>query len=317
MKILVTGGAGFIGSFVAKKLADRGDEVVIVDNLNAYYDPKLKKDRLGFLSSYDNIEINELDIANYKDLEKIFTKHSFDKICHLAAQAGVRYSLENPQVYIDSNIVGTHNIFELARQFKVNDVVFASSSSVYGGNKKIPFSEEDKVDNPISLYAATKKSNELEAYTYHHLFGLNVFGLRFFTVYGPWGRPDMALFKFTKAISQDQPIDVYNQGKMRRDFTYIDDIVEGVVLSLDKVKDYEVINLGNHNPVELEEFISVIEEYVGKKANKNYMPLQPGDVIETYADTKKAKELLGWEPKTNINEGVKKFVEWYKSYYKL
>lgn len=294
---------------------DRGDKVVIVDNFNSYYDPQLKENRINqFLKNY-NPKIYRIDISNFEELRKVFKENKIDKICHLAAQAGVRYSLENPNAYIQSNIIGTHNLLELAKEFKVGDFIFASSSSVYGGNKKLPFSETDQVDQPISLYAATKKANELEAYTYHHLFGINVFGLRFFTVYGPWGRPDMALFLFTKAISENKPINVYNKGEMKRDFTYIDDIVSGVISAIDNVKGYEIFNLGNNDPVDLEDFIKVIEKNLDKKAEKKYLPLQPGDVVATYANIDKAKKVLGFDPKTNIETGIKNFIDWYKNYY--
>lgn len=309
--ILVTGGAGFIGFHVAKALLERGDSVVIVDNFNDYYDPKLKHGRIDQIKDSGNLEVVEADISSYEDMENIFKKHKFDKICHLAAQAGVRYSLENPFKYERSNNLGTLTLLELAKKFKIKDFVFASSSSVYGGNKKTPFSEKDDVSSPISIYAATKKSNELYAHVYHHLYGLNCTGLRFFTVYGPWGRPDMAAFKFAKAITAGKPIDVYNFGKMRRDFTFITDIVWGVLAAIDNPFPYEIFNLGNNNPVDLIKFIELIEESLGKKAEKNMMPLQPGDVPETYADIGKAKEMLGYEPKTGIEEGVKKFIKWY------
>lgn len=316
-KILVTGGAGFIGSYVAKALLERGDEVVIVDNFNSYYDPQLKEDRVkNLLSSFD-IKIYRVDIAHFEDLKKVFTENKFDKVCHLAGQASVRYSLKDPNAYIHANIVGTHNILELCKEFGVKDFVFASSSSVYGSNEKIPFSETDFVDKPISIYGATKKANELEAYTHHHLHGLNVFCLRFFTVYGPWGRPDMAYYIFADKIRKNESMDVYNHGKMKRDFTYVDDIVAGILAALDKVKGYEIINLGNNNPVELESFISLIEKYLGKDAEKNYLPMQQGDFLVNYADIEKAKSILGWQPTTNIEEGLEKFISWYKDYYKI
>ncbi|MFA6410058.1 MAG: NAD-dependent epimerase/dehydratase family protein [Candidatus Buchananbacteria bacterium] len=315
--ILVTGGAGFIGSHVAKALMSRKDEVIIVDNFNSYYDPQLKEDRIKKLLKGFTPKLYRVSINNFDDLRKVFAENKIDKICHLAAQAGVRYSLENPGAYIQSNIIGTHNLLELAKEFKIKDFVFASSSSVYGGNTKIPFSEKDLVDRPVSLYAATKKANELEVYAYHHLFGINAIGLRFFTVYGPWGRPDMALFKFIKALLADQPIDVYNNGQMKRDFTYIDDIVAGVISALDKCQGYEIINLGNNKPVDLEYFIRIIEESLGKEAVKNYLPLQPGDVVATYAEIRKAHKLLGWQPKTSIEDGIKEAIHWYKDYYKL
>jgi UDP-glucuronate 4-epimerase len=309
MNILVTGGAGFIGFHVAKALLERGDSVVIVDNLNDYYDPQLKKDRLAQISS--QVTFYEIDISDYKKLEEVFAKHCFDKVCHLAAQAGVRYSLENPFAYERANMLGTLNILELMRKYDIKDLVYASSSSVYGGNTKVPFSVEDSVDQPISLYAATKRANELYTHVYHHLFGLNCFGLRFFTVYGPWGRPDMALFKFVKAIKENKPIDVYNHGKMQRDFTYINDIVSGILLSLDKVQGYDIFNLGNSNTVELLRFIEIIEQNLGKIAEKNMLPMQPGDVQTTSADIVHTKEVLGWEPKISIEEGIKRFIDWY------
>ena len=315
MKILVTGGAGFIGSHVVQALLNRGDEVVVVDNLNDYYDVQLKKDRLKMI--LQEVTFYELDIADLEGMRKVFFDNKIDQVCHLAAQAGVRYSLENPFAYEKANNVGTLNILELMKEFGVKDLVYASSSSVYGGNKKTPFSVEDNVDRPVSLYAATKKYNELIAHVYHHLYGLNCLGLRFFTVYGPLGRPDMALFKFTKAILEDKPIDVYNFGNMKRDFTFITDIVDGVVRSLDRVSEvkYSVLNLGNSNTVQLNRFIEIIEEELGKKAERNLMPLQPGDVPETFADIEKTKEVLSWEPKVGIEEGIKKFIDWYKGYY--
>ena len=330
MNILVTGGAGFIGSHVAQTLLARGDNVIIVDNLNEYYDVHLKEARLKRLVSFQlgngnnnnhsnqgKITFIKADISNYAEMEKVFAVNKFDKVCHLAAQAGVRYSLENPFAYEQANCLVTLNILELMRKFNIKDLVFASSSSVYGGNKKIPFSADDNVDNPISLYAATKKSNELYTHVYYHLFCLNCFGLRFFTVYGPWGRPDMALFKFTKAILEDEPIDVYNYGKMKRDFTFITDIVEGVIKALDHVKGYEIFNLGNSKTVELTYFIECIEKELHKTARKNLLPLQQGDVPETFAEIEKTKKILGWEPKVSIEQGVKEFIKWYKEYHKI
>ena len=317
MKILVTGGAGFIGFHVAKALLKRGDSVVIVDNFNNYYDPKLKYARINQIKKNKNLKVYKIDISNSKKLEKVFKKHKFNKICHLAAQAGVRYSLKDPLKYEKWNNIGTLNILEMAKQYKIKDVVYASSSSVYGGNKKIPFSETDNVDKPVSFYAATKKTNELYAYAYNNLYGINCTGLRFFTVYGPWGRPDMALFKFVKNIIEEKTIEVYNYGKMKRDFTYVTDIVQGVIKSIDKPFSYEIINLGNNKPVELMKFINIIEKAVGKKAKKKMMEIQPGEVLITYADIKKAKKLLGYNPKTNIEKGVKEFVEWYKKFYKV
>jgi len=315
MKILVTGTAGFIGFHVAKALLERGDEVIGVDNFNPYYDIRLKEDRNEILEQDSDYRVYRADLVDFEALSKIFKENGIQKICHLAAQAGVRYSLENPLAYERSNNEGFLRVLELARDFDVRDVIFASSSSVYGGNEKIPFSEEDRVDKPISLYAATKRYNELLAHTYHHLFGMNITGLRFFTVYGPWGRPDMALFKFVKAIREDRPIDVYNHGNMKRDFTYIDDIVDGVVAAIDNPQPYEIFNLGNNNPVELTRFIEVIEEKLDKKAQKNLLPLQPGDVPETYADISRAQEILGYEPRVSIEEGIGRFTEWYNSYF--
>jgi len=316
MKILVTGGAGFIGFHLAKKLSEKED-VVVVDNLSNYYDVKLKEARLEQIK--DKIEFHKIDISDFSSLKKIFEKHKFDLICHVAAQAGVRYSLINPWEYKKSNIIGTLNIFELAKKFNIRKVIYASSSSVYGGNKKVPFSEEDRVDKPISLYAATKIANELMAHTYHHLYKIDMVGLRYFTVYGPWGRPDMAMFKFTKNIFEDKPIEVYNFGNMKRDFTYIDDIVDGTIKAinfcLNSEDICEIINLGNSKPVELNYFIELLEKEIGKEARKNFLPLQPGDMPETYADITKARKILRWEPKTEIEEGVKKFVEWYRDYY--
>ena len=314
MKVLVTGCAGFIGSYVAKALLERGDEVIGVDDLNDYYDPKLKKSRLKyFFEGEKAFKFYKLNFCDKEKVKDIFENNEIDKICHLGAQAGVRYSLENPYAYIKSNIEGTVVIFEMAKKYNIKKIVYASSSSVYGGNKKIPFSVEDSVDKPISLYAATKRSDELIAYTYHHLYGIKMGGLRFFTVYGPWGRPDMALFKFTKAISKGGKIDVYNHGEMKRDFTYITDIVAGVLNAIDTEYDFEIFNLGNNNPVELLYFIECIEKELGKKANKNMMPIQEGDVPITSADISKTKEILGWEPKIKIEEGIKKFVEWFNS----
>lgn len=314
--ILVTGGAGFIGSHVSKKLMELGYEVVIVDNLNDYYDPRLKNDRLKIFLKDFQFDFFQIDISNKEALAKIFKKYRFDFICHLAAQTGVRYSLVNPHAYEKSNILGTLNIFELAKDNAVKKVVFASSSSVYGGNKKLPFSESDSVDNPVSLYAATKKSNELMAYAYHNLYGIDMIGLRFFTVYGPWGRPDMAYYKFSDLICAGKPIDVYNNGKMKRDFTYIDDIVSGVISAIGSDLKFEIINLGNNQTVELEQMIDLVGENLNKNIKKNYLPLQPGDMIETWADINKAEKLLGYNPQTNIENGLKKFVNWYKEYKK-
>jgi UDP-glucuronate 4-epimerase len=316
MRVLITGGAGFIGSAVAKKLMDRGDQVVIIDNFNDYYDPKLKEDRIKiFLKGY-KFKLYRGDIRDIKLLDKIFKKEKIDKIVHLAAMAGVRYSIENPFVYADVNVMGSLNLLELAAKYKVKNFVFASSSSVYGKNKKLPFAESDSVDQPIAMYAATKKADELMAHAYSHLYGMNITALRFFTVYGPWGRPDMALFKFTKNIFSGKEIEVYNRGNMARNFTYIDDIVSGTIKVLDKCKGYDVMNIGGDRSEKLTRYIEVIEENVGKKAKKKMMPMQPGDVPVTFADIRKLKK-LGWKPTTRIEKGVKNFVEWYSEYYKM
>lgn len=315
MNILVTGSAGFIGFHLIQKLIQRGDDIIGVDNFNNYYDVNLKKHRNLILEKNKNFKLYKLDFSNFKKIEEVFKKEKIDKVVHLGAQAGVRHSLENPQVYLDSNVQGTFNLLELTRKYKIKDFLFASSSSIYGNNKKVPFSETDNVDQPISLYAATKKSNELMAYTYHHLYRLNCTGLRFFTVYGPWGRPDMAYFLFTKAILQDKPIQVFNHGKLERDFTYIDDIVEGVLKAIEKPFGYEIINLGNNQPVKLGYFIECIEKELGKKAEKKMLPMQPGDVKRTYADISKAKKLLDWTPQIKLEDGMQKFIDWYKEYY--
>lgn len=307
---LVTGAAGFIGYHVSKDLLKKNKRVVGVDNLNDYYDVELKKARLNELNKFPNFKFYKKDIS-----EKIDIGESIDKICHLAAQAGVRYSIKNPFVYEKSNILGTLNIFEFAKEKKIPTVVFASSSSVYGNSENVPFREDENIDKPISLYAATKKSNELMAYYYHNLYGINMTGLRFFTVYGPHGRPDMAPFKFTKRILEGEKIDVYNYGKMKRDFTYIDDIVSGVVASLEKGYPYEIINLARGETVGLENFIKEIEKSSGKRAKIEYKELQPGDVLLTSGDITKARELLGYDPKISISEGVKKTVNWYKEFY--
>ncbi|WP_374489872.1 NAD-dependent epimerase [Zoogloea sp.] len=335
MKILVTGAAGFIGSHTSLLLLGRGDQVVGLDNLNDYYDVQLKLDRLARLTPHENFRFVKMDVADREGMAKLFAEEKFDRVIHLAAQAGVRYSLQNPHAYIDSNLVGFTNILEGCRHSKVQHLVYASSSSVYGGNTKMPFSEHDSVDHPVSLYAATKKANELMAHTYSHLFNLPTTGLRFFTVYGPWGRPDMALFLFTKAILEGRPIDVFNHGKMKRDFTYIDDIVQGVVRTMDRVAEpdpnydsnspdpargkapYRVFNIGNNNPVELMGFIGAIEDALGQQAQKNFLPLQDGDVPATYADTDTLNEWTGFVPATPVSEGIGRFIEWYRSYYKV
>ena len=334
--VLVTGAAGFIGFHLSRRLLEDGHTVVGIDNINDYYDVNLKLDRLAILQQYGNFTFHKKDIADLHDMEILFSnqnKTAFEMVINLAAQAGVRYSLKNPHAYIKSNIVGFTNILECCRHNKINHLVFASSSSIYGMNEKIPFSVNDSVDHPVSLYAATKKANELMAHTYAHLYGLPCTGLRFFTVYGPWGRPDMAYFSFTKAIMESTPIDVFNFGNMKRDFTYIDDIIEGVVRVMDKVPrpnlewdrknpdpgssyaPYKLYNIGNHNPVELIKFIEILENNIGKKARKNMLPMQQGDVPITYADVDDLMKNVGFKPSTPLEEGLKKFVGWYKDYY--
>ncbi len=316
MKILITGGAGFIGSACAKALIDRGDKVVMIDNFNDYYDPSLKEARIKkFLKGY-KFKLYRGDIRDEKLVETIFKKEKIEKVIHLAAMAGVRNSLKNPKIYADVNIMGSLNLLEAAVKYKIKNFVFASSSSVYGNNKKVPFSETDPVDTPISPYAASKKADELIAHTYNHIYGLNVTALRFFTVYGPWGRPDMALFLFTDAIIKGEPIKVYNYGKMSRNFTYIDDIVSGTLTVLDKCKGYGVMNIGGDKEEKLTRFIEVIEQNIGKRAKKKMMPMQPGDVPTTVADIKKLNK-LGWKPKTRIEEGIKNFTSWYREYFKI
>jgi len=332
MKVLLTGAAGFIGMHVCERLLARGDEVVGVDNLNDYYDVALKEARLARLTPNPRFKLSRLDIADRSGIAELFERERPQRVINLAAQAGVRYSLVNPHAYVDSNVVGFVNILEGCRHAGVEHFVYASSSSIYGGNERMPFSEHDNVDHPVSLYAATKKSNELMAHTYSHLFNLPTTGLRFFTVYGPWGRPDMALFLFAKAILEGRPIDVFNHGKMRRDFTYIDDIAEGVIRVLDRppvaspdfdkqVPDpasswapYRVFNIGNHQPVELMSYIEALETALGKTAQKNFLPLQDGDVPATHADTSELNRVTGFSPKTPVVEGVKRFVDWYRSY---
>lgn len=333
MTCLVTGAAGFIGSHVIGRLLDRGDEVVGVDNLNAYYDPALKEARLARLQGRDGFAFVKADIEDRAALEALFAEHRVTKVVHLAAQAGVRYSIENPRAYIDSNIVGFQNVIDLARDAKVEHFVYASTSSVYGANTKMPFSVGDNVDHPVSLYAATKKCNELVAHTYAHLFQLPVSGLRFFTVYGPWGRPDMSMFLFTKKILDGDPIEVFNNGDHLRDFTYVDDIAEGVVRVLDQpaasnpdwsgdnpdpatsLAPYRLYNIGNNNPVRLMDYIESIEEACGKKAEKIFLPLQQGDVPATYANIDHLADAVGFTPKTPLKVGVQNFVDWYKSFY--
>lgn len=314
MKILVTGGAGFIGNHVILELLNRGHEVVNIDNLNDYYDPSLKRARLNRLP--ESVEHHAIDIADTEEMEAVFKKHAFDAVCHLAAQAGVRYSLINPFIYGKSNYMGTLNIFECAKRYSVPHVVAASTSSVYGLNKTMPFTEDQQTDTPISIYSATKRATELLAYSYHHLFQMNITKLRFFTVYGPWGRPDMALFLFTKAIRAGEPIQVFNNGEMSRDFTYIDDIVSGIVAALERPKGYQIYNLGNGKPVALMSYIGAIEEALGKKANIDFQPMHKADVAATWADISKAQEDLGYRPQTDVAVGIKNFIDWYTDYYK-
>ncbi|MGH8027081.1 MAG: NAD-dependent epimerase [Pseudoxanthomonas sp.] len=333
MRVLVTGAAGFIGSHLSQRLLARGDEVLGYDNLNAYYDPRLKQARLDKLLPLDGFSFVQASLEDRAALEAAFDRFKPQRVVNLAAQAGVRYSLENPQAYVDSNIVGFLNILEACRHRGIEHLVYASSSSVYGANKKLPFAVEDSVDHPVSMYAATKKANELMAHTYSHLFGLPTTGLRFFTVYGPWGRPDMALFLFTRKILAGEPIDVFNHGRHTRDFTYVDDIVEGVVRTLDRVPGpdpaydpldptpasstapYRVYNIGNHQPVQLLRYIEVLEECLGRKAERNLLPLQPGDVPDTYADVSALQRDTDYSPSTSIETGVRRFVDWYRDFY--
>lgn len=332
-KVLVTGAAGFIGFSLSRRLLERGDEVVGLDNLNDYYDVNLKIDRIKHFAMDRKFKPVRMDLADREGMSRLFAEEKFDVVVNLAAQAGVRYSLTSPYSYIDSNINGFINVLEGCRHNAVKHLVFASSSSVYGANTKMPFSVHHNVDHPVSLYAATKKANELMAHTYASLYGIPCTGLRFFTVYGPWGRPDMALFLFTKAILEDKPIDVFNYGKMRRDFTYIDDIIEGVVRVMDKIPGpnpqwsgdnpdtatsyapYRLYNIGNNNPVELLTFIETLEACLGRKAKKNLLPIQPGDVPATFADVDDLVRDVGFKPSTPLEEGIRKFVEWYESYY--
>ncbi len=335
MNYLVTGAAGFIGYNVCRRLLEAGFPVVGIDNLNDYYDVRLKQDRIERLTAYPAFIFHQVDIADRVAMESLFNNHSFQRVIHLAAQAGVRYSIENPHAYVDANVVGHLNILEGCRHHKIEHLLYASSSSVYGLNRKLPFSTEDSVDHPVSLYAATKKANELMSHSYSHLYQLPVTGLRFFTVYGPWGRPDMALFKFTRAMLAGEAIDVYNYGKMQRDFTYIDDIVEAIFLLQDKIPQadpqwtvetgspakssapYAVYNIGNSQPVPLMDYINALEEALGVTARKNMLPLQAGDVLNTSADTAELYNLINFKPDTSVREGVKKFVEWYRDYYKV
>lgn len=333
MKFLVTGAAGFIGCFVAKRLLEEGHQVVGIDNLNDYYDVNLKLSRLELLTNNSNFEFIKLDLADRSGMADLFAAHQFERVIHLGAQAGVRYSLQNPLAYADSNLIGFVNVLEGCRHNKVGHLLYASSSSVYGLNRKQPFSTDDSVDHPISLYAATKKASELMAHSYSHLYGVPTTGLRFFTVYGPWGRPDMALFKFTKAILAGESIDVYNHGKMNRDFTYIDDIAEAVVRLQDVVPvankewtveegstaessaPYVVYNIGNSDPISLMTYIKALETALGIEANKNMLPMQAGDVLNTSADTEALYQAIGFRPETSVEQGVKRFVEWYREFY--
>jgi UDP-glucuronate 4-epimerase len=335
MKVLVSGAAGFIGMHVAHRLLARGVEVVGIDNLNDYYDPSLKRARLATLEGTPGFAFLKLDLADRPGIAALFEAQRFDRVCHLAAQAGVRYSLQNPQAYADSNLVGFVNVLEGCRHTGVGHLVYASSSSVYGGNRKMPFAEHDPVDHPVSLYAATKKANELMAHTYSHLFGLPTTGLRFFTVYGPWGRPDMAAFLFADAILAGRPIEVFNHGEMRRDFTYIDDIAEGVVRVLDRppaaadpavdplrpdpsrsAAPYRVFNIGNSDPIPLLDFIAALEAALGVTAIRRMLPMQDGDVPATFADTSALREWVGFAPHTDVRDGVRRFVDWYRAYYR-
>lgn len=316
MTTLVTGSAGFIGFHVADELL-KDEKVIGLDSVNDYYSQELKWDRTEILKEKDDFTFYHQDLCDLEGLKKLFDKEDVDRICHLAAQAGVRYSVENPHAYQRSNLEGFTNIIEMARHNDVDNFVYASSSSVYGGNEKIPYTVGDEIIKPVSYYAATKVANEVMAHSYSHLYDLPCTGLRFFTVYGPWGRPDMAMFKFTDLIVDGEPIDVYNYGDMRRDFTYIDDIVNGVVSSLDNPSDYEIFNLGNNTPVNLMDFIEMLEEELGMEAEKNMMPMQPGDMKETYADISGSKEKLGFEPEIELKEGIERFVDWYREYYGL
>jgi UDP-glucuronate 4-epimerase len=328
MQVLVTGAAGFVGFFVSQRLLAAGHEVYGIDNLNDYYPVQLKQDRLAILQNTEGFTFQKLDLSDRGGMQLLFEQHSFTHVIHLAAQAGVRYSLENPYAYVDGNLSGFLNILEGCRHSSnLKHLIYASSSSVYGGNTKVPFETTDSVDHPVSLYAATKKANEVMAHSYSHLYGFPVTGLRFFTVYGPWGRPDMAYFKFVDAIANNRPIDVYNHGKMKRDFTYIDDVVEGIVRLLDYLPQpiadtenvsskaqYKVYNIGNHSPVELMTFIEVIEKAMGKSAEKVMKPMQAGDVVATYADVEDLMQDVGFKPETPIEIGIQKFVDWYREY---
>jgi UDP-glucuronate 4-epimerase len=316
MKILITGGAGFIGSNLANKLIERGDKVVIIDNFNDYYDPQLKRDRLKYILKGKKYKLYKGDIRDVKLLEKIFRTEKLDKVMSLAAMAGVRSSLLDPMLYEEVNVRGTLNLLEMSRKYKIKNFVYASSSSVYGNNKKVPFSESDSVDTPISPYAATKKSTELLAHVYSHVYGLPTTGLRYFTVYGPWGRPDMGVFKFIENMLKGKTIEIFNFGKMRRNFTYIDDIVSGTIKVIDANLKYGIMNIGGDRDEALMDYIGAIERYTGIKAKKKMLPMQPGDVPTTVADIRQLRK-LGWKPTTRIEEGIKNFVEWYKEYYKV
>jgi UDP-glucuronate 4-epimerase len=334
-KILITGSAGFIGFSVSKYLLKRGHDIVGIDNHNDYYDPTMKESRLKKLKEYTNYQHYRVDLIDKKNIDEIFNKYKPDKVINLAAQAGVRYSMKNPLAYINSNILGFAHILENCHQHEIEHLVYASTSSVYGANTKTPFSEHDSANHPLSVYAASKKSNELMAHSYSYLYQMPTTGLRFFTVYGPWGRPDMALFKFTKAILEEKPIDVFNYGKHTRDFTYIDDIVEGVIKTLDnpsKGNDnwnsdqpdpatskapWRIYNIGNNNPVQLMDYIDVLEKTLGKKAKINFLPLQPGDVQDTYSNTDNLNEKFNYKPSTSVIDGISKFVKWYKDYYEI
>ncbi len=335
MKILITGAAGFIGFHLSKKLLDQSYQIIGIDNLNDYYEPSLKQSRLEILGKYNNFNFHKVDLKDKAAVDHIFETYQPTHVINLAAQAGVRYSIENPYAYVDSNLIGFINILEGCRNYPVEHLLYASSSSVYGGNKVAPFSTNHNVDHPVSLYAATKKSNELMAHTYSHLYGIPTTGLRFFTVYGPYGRPDMAYFSFTKDILTGKPIKVFNHGKMERDFTFIDDIVEGIVKLIDKApaanKDwdesrddlgssfapYKIYNIGNNNPIQLMRFINALESALGKEAEKIYMDMQPGDVLRTYADVSELERDINFKPSTSIEDGLKKFTEWYEEYYKV
>tara|TARA_B100001540_G_scaffold313356_1_gene336138 strand:+ start:1636 stop:2595 length:960 start_codon:yes stop_codon:yes gene_type:complete len=313
-KILVTGAAGFIGFHLVESLIKDNFNIYGIDNINDYYDVKLKNDRINILKQYPNFNFKVVDISDFKSISNIFEDFKPNKVVNLAAQAGVRYSIDNPFAYLNSNMVGFLNIIELCRKKNISGLIYASSSSVYGGNRKIPFSTIDRVDKPLSLYAASKRSNELIAYSYSNLFNLHTTGLRFFTVYGPWGRPDMAYYKFANKISLGEPIDVYNNGNMKRDFTYIDDIISGIRSSIDKNYQCEVFNLGNNKSENLMDIVNYIQSYIGKEADINYMPMQPGDVKETFAEISKSIEMLDYKPTTNAKVGMRKFIDWYKQY---